>query len=668
MTPDPSVDPTRDLEGVRRRIEQLELALMRRTELLEQKVAEVANIKASKAYRAAAIVGKVFDRLFPIHTRRRAFVRTALRSAGRGVMWVFDARRARNGPPPSERYLTQAVPASEYRRWANRYEPRPADLTRQRDHRFARSPKVSVVVPVYNPPEAFLDAMIQSVLAQTYPHWELCLADASTATHVRPLLERYAARDRRIRVQYLDGNRGIAGNSNAALDLAGGDFVALLDHDDTLAPFALFEMVSAINADPAADFLYSDEDKLDTAGERAEPSFKPDWSPETLRSRNYICHLTVLRRDLIDALGGFREGFDGAQDYDLVLRASEQARRIIHVPQVLYHWRMHAQSTASNKESKGYAFENGKKALAEHLTRCGVDASVHDGPILGTYHVIYHLRTQPLVSVVVPNRDHPEMLARCVDSLAKSSYANYELLVVENGSTRPETFAYYRELQKLPHVRILEWAKPFNYAAVNNFAARQGAGDLLLFLNNDVEGINPDWLESMVKLAVQPGVGAVGAKLYYADDTIQHAGIVVGMGGVAGHAHLNFPRQAAGHMQRLQYTQNVAAVTAACVLIPKAVFEDVGGFDEGFVLAFNDVDLCLQILNKGYRVVWTPDAELYHLESKTRGPEDTIEKQTRFRREYELFHLKWGPFLKAGDPYYSPHFRLDRPDFALRAA
>lgn len=668
MPSDPPADPARELDVARRRIEQLEAALMRRTELLEQKQAELANVKASRAYRLVSAVQKGFNRLFPIHTRRRAFVRAGLRSAGSAAAWVLHARAARNGPPPEARHLSEAAPPDEYRRWVNRFEPKPADLARQREHRFPRAPKVSVVVPVYNPPEQYLEAMLQSVLAQTYADWELCLADASTAAPVRPLLDRYAARDARVRVLSLGENRGIAGNSNAALGMATGEFVAFLDHDDALAPFALYEVVAAVNAHPDADFFYSDEDKLDRTGERVEPNFKPDWSPETLRSRNYVCHLTVLRRALVQEIGGFRDGFDGAQDYDLVLRAGERARRIVHVPHVLYHWRMHEQSTAANKASKTYAYENGRRALAEHLSRLGLDASVHEGPLLGTYQVVYHLRTQPLVSVVVPNKDHPEMLARCVDSLAKSSYANYEILVVENGSTRPETFAYYRELQKQPHARVLEWGKPFNYAAVNNFAAARARGELLLFLNNDIEAINPDWLEALVKIAVQPGVGAVGAKLYYADDTIQHAGIVVGMGGVAGHAHLSYPRRAAGHMQRLLYTQNVAAVTGACLLMPRAVFDEVGGFDEGFVLAFNDVDLCLSVLAKGYRVVWTPDAELYHLESKTRGPEDTAAKEDRFRREFELFHLKWGHFLRAGDPYYSPHFRLDRPDFALKAA
>jgi len=668
MPADSNAEPLWELDVARRRIEQLEAALMRRTELLEQKQAELANIKASRAFKLVSLVQKVMNRAFPIHTRRRAFLRAMMRSAGSATGWVLNARSAKNGPPPQERHLSEASPPAEYRRWVNRFEPKPADLSKQKQTKFSRSPKVSIVVPVYNPPDAYLEAMIQSVLAQTYLNWELCLADASTKPDVRGILDRHAAGDARVRVQFLGENRGIAGNSNAALDMATGDFVTLVDHDDTLAPFALFEVLTAINDNPEADFFYSDEDKLDRTGERVEPNFKPDWSPETLRSRNYICHLTVLKKSLVREIGGFRTGFDGAQDYDLVLRASESAERIVHIPHVLYHWRMHEQSTAANKGSKSYAFDNGKRALAEHLVRSKVDASVHDGPSLGTYQVIYHLRTQPLVSVIIPNKDHPEMLARCVESLKKSSYANFELLVVENGSQRSETFAYYREIEKLPNVQVLEWGKPFNYAAVNNFAAARASGELLLFLNNDVESINPDWVEALVKIAVQPGVGAVGAKLYYADDTIQHAGIVVGMGGVAGHSHLSFPRQAAGYMQRLTYTQNVAAVTGACLLSPKVAFDRVGGFDEAFVLAFNDVDFCLKVLKAGYRVVWTPDAELYHFESKTRGPEDTDEKQKRFKREYDLFHLKWGEFLKLGDPYYSPHFRLDRPDFALKAA
>ncbi len=662
-------DPGWDLAVARRRIEQLEAAIMRRTELLEQKQAELAAIKGSKAFRAASFANKLLDRLFPLHTRRRTVLKSVTRRVTRLPAKLWSRRKAKDGPPPDERYLSECTPPDEYRRWIARHEPDTAALQRQRSHRFARSPKISIVVPVYNPPAAFLEAMIASVRNQTYPNWELCLADgASPAEHVRPILERAAAADSRVKVAYLPTNAGIVGNSIAAADLATGDFLALLDHDDTLAPFALHTIVSTINEAPEADFLYSDEDKIDTHGDRVEPNFKPEWSPETLRSRNYICHLTILTRDLFRRVGEFRPGFDGSQDYDLVLRATEQARRIVHIPHVLYHWRMHAQSTAANKGSKNYAYEAGKRAVEEHLGRVGIDGSVHDGPILGTYQVVYHLRTQPLVSVIIPNKDQPAMLARCIESLSRSSYANFEVVIVENGSQLPETHAYYAELRKQPHIRIVEWTKPFNYAAVNNFAASQARGDFLLFLNNDTEAINPDWLETMVKLAAQPGVGAVGAKLYYADDTIQHAGIVVGMGGVAGHSHLFYPRHAQGYMQRLRITQNVAAVTGACLLMPRAVFERVGGFDEGFVLAFNDVDLCLSVLKAGYRVVWTPDAELYHLESKTRGYEDTAEKQARFKREYDLFHLKWSAVLKAGDPYYSPHFRLDRPDFALKAA
>jgi glycosyltransferase involved in cell wall biosynthesis len=660
--------PDLDLDLARRRIEQLEAALMRRTEVLEQRQTELAAIRGSKAYQAAHFVQKLADRLMPLHTRRRVAVKATVRKLAGVAGWAWRLRKRGDGPPPESRYLAETTPADEYRRWIAKHEPTTADLDRQRKQLPARTPTISVVVPVYNPPAEFLDAMIRSVREQTYSHWELCLADASTAAHVKPILAKHAGDDNRIRVQYLESNAGIVGNSNAALGMARGDYIALLDHDDTLAPFALHAVADAISNEPDADFLYSDEDKLDHDGRRVEPNFKPDWSPETLRSRNYVCHLTVLKRTLVEVLGGFRPGFDGAQDHDLVLRAGERAARIVHVPQVLYHWRMHAASTAANKGSKNYAYDAGKTAVRDHLARLGIDASVHDGTVLGTYQVVYHLRTQPLVSVIVPTKDHPDMLARCVKSLEQSSYANFELLVVENGSTDPAAFALYAELQKSPRVRLLTWDKPFNYAAVNNFAASRANGDYLLFLNNDIESINPDWLEALVKQCAQPGVGAVGAKLYYADDTIQHAGIVVGMGGVAGHGFLNFPRSAAGYMQRLQYTQNVAAVTAACLVCRRAAFEAVGGFDEGFVLAFNDVDLCLQLLTHGYRIVWTPDAELYHLESKTRGYEDTPEKQRRFKREYDLFHAKWSAFLKAGDPYYSRHFRLDRPDYALKAA
>lgn len=667
----PLAPPAWEPESARRRIAQLETALMRRSEVLEEKQAELESIKQSFSWKVAVLIHRFRDRVFPLHTRRRRLLRTVVGTSMRCARSVYRKLTGRDaevllGKHPAGN-TEVALDMVQYAAWIKTREPSAAEIEKQRTTSLGRRPTISIVVPTYNTPATFLAAMIESVLAQTYPHWELCLADGnSSVEHVRPILEKYAGADKRLKVQFLDANRGIAGNTNAALALATGEFVALLDHDDMLAPFALFEVVKALNDHPEADLVYTDEDKLDPAGRRVDPCFKPDWSPDTLRSHNYICHLLVLRRSLVEGLGGVRDGFDGAQDYDLVLRATERARQIVHIPKVLYHWRMHQQSTAFNTKSKSYIVEAGCKALAEHLERMRTPARVIATSIHGTYRVIYHLPTQPLVSILIPNRDSVQMLGRCVDSLRRSSYANYELVILENNSGE-ETLAYYRQLEKQGNVRVVPWTKPFNYAAVNNHGAAQARGDVLLFLNNDVEAINPDWLEWMVKHVLRPEVGVVGAKLLYADDTIQHAGIVVGMGGVAGHVHLRFPRDAAGYMHRLRVTHNVAAVTGACLMTRREVFEKVGGFDESFVLAFNDVDLCLQVQAAGYRVIWTPEAELYHLESKTRGAEDTAEKQARFAREYRLFMVKWGQYLKSGDPFYNPNFRLDRSDYALRA-
>ncbi|MFO0935207.1 MAG: glycosyltransferase family 2 protein [Gemmataceae bacterium] len=656
-----------ELDAAYRRIDQLEAALARRTELLDRRTNELDVVKSSKAYRFAHATQRLVERFFPLYSHRRTWLKRGVNLVAAPLSGAWKRRKAKDGPPPEARYELEMIPQDEYVRWMQKNEPTSQELQLQGQHRFAKNLVVSLIVPVFNPPAAFLAAMIESVKAQTYGGWELCLADASTAAHVRPILEDAKA-DPRIRVKFLDQNLGIAGNSNAALSLATGELIGFLDHDDTLAPQALFEIVSTALRDPQADVIYSDEDKLDRNGQRVEPLFKPDWSPETLRSRNYLCHLTVIRKAILDDIGGFRDGFDGAQDYDLFFRATEAARKIVHIPHVLYHWRAHDGSTAANHAAKSYAFDAGKKAIEDHLDRCRVEGTVRETAVRGTYHVNYKLRTQPKVSVIIPNKDHPEMLVRCVDSVLKSSYTNVEILIVENGSTRPETHAYYRELEARQAARVISWEKPFNYASVNNFAAAQATGDLFLFLNNDIESIESNWLDAMVRQAVQPGVGAVGAKLLYPDDTIQHAGIVIGMGGVAGHRYVNFPRHAGGYHQRLRFTQNMSACTAACLLVPRYAFEKVGGFDEGFVLAFNDVDFCLQLLGAGYRVVWTPDAELYHLESKTRGAEDTVEKQRRFKREYDLFLAKWAAFLQSGDPYDSPHFRLDRVDVALKAA
>jgi GT2 family glycosyltransferase len=577
-------------------------------------------------------------------------------------------REGPKAPPMAVDRDGQTAPEAEensYLQWVERNEPNAAQLARQRQHRFPRQPLISILVPVYRPPLPFLQAMLESVLAQTYSHWELCLADGNSRNpEVRRLLEELAAREARLRVRFLEENRGIAGNSAAALALAGGDYVALLDHDDMVAPFALFEVVRALNAHPEADFLYSDEDQLHN-GQRCNPHFKPDWSPDTLESHNYICHLLVLRRDLLESAGGFRDGFEGSQDYDLVLRASERAKQIVHIPKVLYHWRIHPQSF-SNAQTRSRALEAGRRAIESHLERVGARATVTLGPVDGTYQVVRALPRQPLVSILIPSHDQHQLLSRCLDSVARSTYRSYEVVLVENNSTEPETFAYYERLAERPEVRLLTWERPFNYAAVNNWGASQARGEVLLLLNNDTEVRNADWLERMLEHALRPEVGAVGAKLFYPDGSLQHGGVILGIGGVAGHAHKTWTGDAAGYFHRLAIAQNLSAVTAACLMLRREVFEEVGGLDERYILAFNDVDICVRIRQKGYRIVWTPFAELTHHETKTRGPEDTPEKQARFACEVHTFQETWRDLLRTGDPFYSPNLTLLHEDFSLR--
>jgi O-antigen biosynthesis protein len=646
-----------------RRIAQLETALCRRNEQLDAAHAALTALHASHAFRLAQLIAKVGNRILPLHSRRRRAVRGLLRSTVRGIQRLTG----RNMANIAERGegTTVALDQAEYCRWIKSHAPTDRELQRQRTTKLGRQPLISIIVPVYNPPERFLAEMIASVRSQTYLNWELCIANGGTDAAARSVIVREG--DSQIRVTHLDDNRGIAGNTNAALALATGDYVAFLDHDDVLAPHALFSVAEAINRHPDADFFYSDEDKLDEGGQRVDPCFKPGWSPDLLRHHNYICHLVILKRSLLNQIGGVRPGFDGAQDYDLVLRAGEAAKQIVHIPQVLYHWRLHAQSTAQNTSSKQYLIDAGRRAIEEHLKRTGSTARVTPAETPGEYRVSYQLPRQPLVSILIPNRDQAQMLGRCVQSLSRSSYANYEVLILENGSTQDDTLAYYRQLEHTAPVRVLNWSHPFNFAAINNYGAIHAKGELLLFLNNDVEAIHPDWLEAMVTHAMRPEIGAVGAKLLFADGTIQHAGVVLGMGGVAGHVHLRFPRQADGYLGRLRQVQNVAAVTGACLMTPREVFERVGGFDERFVLAYNDVDYGMNVRAMGLRVLWTPAAELYHLESTTRGYEDDPAKQERFRREFDLFRRKWAQELEAGDPYFNPNFRLDRADCALRA-
>jgi glycosyltransferase involved in cell wall biosynthesis len=533
---------------------------------------------------------------------------------------------------------------------------------------------ISIVLPVYNPPEAWLAQSIDSVFAQAYSHWELCIADdASTAPHVRPLLERYAATDRRIKVAFRTENGHISAASNSALALATGDWVALLDHDDALAPHALYEVAAMLNARPETDLIYSDEDKIDRDGHRHSPYFKPEFLPDLFTGQNYISHLTVLRTALVRDLGGFRIGFEGSQDWDLALRYVERIKpeRIRHIPKVLYHWRAVAGSTALLPDEKTYYVEAARKALGEHFARRG--EAVELLPVAGGHWRVKHRLSTPapFVSLIVPTRNGVRLLRRCVDSiLEKTTYPAYEIIIVDNGSDDPETLAYLRALEAragAARVRVLRDDSPFNYSALNNRAVRSARGPLVGLLNNDLEVINGDWLEEMASQAARPGIGCVGAMLYYPNNTIQHAGVVLGVGGVAAHAFRDLERGSEGRFNRARLVQNYSAVTAACLVIRQALYEEVGGLDETeLAVAFNDIDFCLKVRAAGYRNLWTPFAELYHHESASRGADDTEEKRERFRRETETMLARWGEEL-AADPAYNPNLTLELTDFSLAA-
>jgi O-antigen biosynthesis protein len=556
-----------------------------------------------------------------------------------------------------------------YGAWIKKNEPSLREMDTQRNLSFIREPKISIIVPIFNTPRMFLTEMIESVISQSYSKWELCIADgASSENDIREALTTYSSKEKRMKVMYLKENKGIARNSNEAIVLATGDYIAFLDHDDTLAPFALFELVKAINNNPSADFLYSDEDILSEDGQsRLNPQFKPDWSPDLLRSVNYICHFTVISKKLIDEIGYFREGYEGSQDHDLFLRATERAKAIVHIPKILYHWRNHSASAAMNMSSKMYAFESGKKAVADHLNRLKLSGSVEDGYFLGSYKIKYHIDGSPLVSIIIPNTNHAQDLQKCIRSIIdNSTYRNFEIIIVDCSSSEDEVLRLYAKIIKYNFIKILEWHSSFNYSKVNNYAVHHAAGNILLFLNNDTEIINPDWVERLLDHALRSEVGAVGGKLYYPDNTVQHAGIVLGLGDITGHAHRHFPMDAHGYMGRLHVVQNVSAVTGACLMTRKNVFQEVQGFDEEYPLAFSDIDLCLKMRERGYLVVWTPFSELYHDESKTRGYEDTVEKKERFRKELERYRTKWKKVIAKCDPYYNINLCHEREDFTIK--
>ncbi len=555
-----------------------------------------------------------------------------------------------------------------YSVWIRQNEPTEEDLSIQKRTDFSLKPKISIVVPLYNTPLSLLKAMLASVLNQTYSNWELCIADGgSTAPGIEDILLDLGKKDSRVRITSLKVNKGIAGNSNEALALSTGDYVAFLDHDDTLAPFALFEIVKALNEIPEGDFIYSDEDMMSENGKiRFEPHFKPDWSPDNLRSCNYITHLMVIKKELLSKTGRFREGFEGSQDYDLILRATESAKKIVHIPKVLYHWRLNKDSCAGNSNVKFYAYEAGRKALSDHLSRTGIEGIVEYGASPGLYKITCRINN-PKVSIIIPNRDHANDLNKCVYSiLNRSTYKNCEIIIIDNSSVEDGTATLYDELGQYDNIRIIRSEETFNYSSVNNHAVSCAICDVVLFLNNDTEVISADWLERMLEHATRRDVGAVGAKLYYRDDTVQHAGVILGSGGRVLHPHRFYTAASFGYRARLKFVQNVSAVTGACLMMRKGVFEEIGGFDEGFEIAFGDIDLCLRLREKGYLVLWTPYAELYHEELKTRGFDNTKEKRGRFEREEALFLNKWKEVLSKSDPYYNPNLTQDRDDVSIR--
>lgn len=532
---------------------------------------------------------------------------------------------------------------------------------------MAKPPRISIIMPVYNVERRWLLAAVDSVRRQFYPHWELCIADdASTLAETKQALDELNGRDARIKIERLSANVGIAGASNAALRLATGDYIGLLDNDDALTRDALLAVAQTILADDP-DIMYSDEDKLDVDGRHVGAHFKTDFNPDYFFSINYLCHFTVLRRTLLERIGGFRAGYDGAQDYDLFLRATERSERVQHIPKVLYHWRMTPGSTATASSAKPESWDAGRRALAESLARRGIDAAAEAGPYPNTYRVRRAIIGQPLVSILLPFRDKPELLSTCILSLLeKTDYARFEIVGIDNGSVDPATHTLMHELERRDsRIRFLRYDEPFNYSSINNFGADHARGEHLLLLNNDTEIVSAEWLRAMLEHSQRPEVGVVGAKLLYPDQRIQHAGVIVGIGGVAGHAHLLQPAEDPGYFSRAQLLQNLSAVTFACAMTRRAVWQQLGGLNERDLrIAFNDIDYCLRAREAGYLVVYTPYATLYHHESKTRGYEDNPEKQARFFREITYMQTRHRAVLEHGDPYYNPNLRLDIHDFS----
>lgn len=559
-----------------------------------------------------------------------------------------------------------------YEKWLEEVAPSNRELDQQRKDKRDDDPKFSILVPLYKTPEKMLKELVESIKAQTYDKFEVILSDGSPVDSVlEKCVKAIVGDDPRFKyVRKGETSLGISDNTNQALAEATGDYIVLGDHDDLFAPNALYECVLVTRQKESDNLvIYSDEDKVDESGKKfSDPHFKPDYNLDLLRSVNYICHMFVASRSLANRVGGFRSEYDGAQDYDFIFRCVEQAETIHHIPKILYHWRSSDTSTATNPQAKMYAFEAGQKAIEAHYSRLGIDAEVSFGDNLGYYNTKYIVKGSPLVSIIIPNKDHIDDLKKCIDSIDKlSTYKNIEYIIVENNSEQQETFKYYDELSDRDDVKVVYWKGMFNYSAINNFGAQEASGEYYLLLNNDIEMINPEAIEHMLGCCQREEVGIVGARLYYPDDTLQHAGTLIGILGVAGHA---FQRLGEGpgqvYFNRSKMTADFSAVTAACLMTPKSVFDAVGGLDEKYKVAFNDIDFCLRVREIDKLVVYDAEATFYHYESKSRGYEDTPEKKARFRNEILMFQDRWKDILENGDPYYNPNLTLDRQDYSLR--
>ena len=524
---------------------------------------------------------------------------------------------------------------------------------------------------MYNTPYKFFKELVDCLKKQTYSNWELCLADGSSE-HDKSL-EKIYMNDERIKYKFIGENKGIAGNTNECIKMATGDFIALFDHDDLLPIYSLYEVVKCINENPNVEFIYTDEDKITTLDKpRFNPHFKPDFSIDFLRANNYICHFSVFKKELMDKLEGERSKYDGAQDFDLILRMSENVqdfKNIIHIPKVLYHWRVHANSTAqAETNAKPYAFEAGIPAIEDHLKRIGLKGKVVYGASLGTYRIKYEFEGKPKVSIIIPNKDEKKTLNTCINSiLEKTTYKNYEIVIVENNSETREIFEYYKELEKNEKIKVIKYEeKGFNYSKIINLGVKNSDGEFIVQLNNDIEVETPDWLEDMLGFASREDVGAVGVKLFYPDNTIQHGGIVFGVDRVATHLFRGLPRHLHGYFARESTIQDFSAVTAACIMSRRKIYEDVGYMDEDMPVAFNDLDFCLKIRKQGKLIVYDPFVTMIHYESKTRGYEDTPEKIARFEKEIEKFQNKWKEIYIKGDPYYNPNFSINSCQYEVR--